>query len=102
MYGIGAGMLGAEDGKAYEAGGSEAFAGFSQSDDEGRGRQLFLLDGLYKDVLSRPLTNDGLRVAHAAKNGQIVILRAHIAGYRFVSSSVHPHVLLLYLKSGLP
>jgi two-component system sensor histidine kinase CpxA len=101
MYATVAPILAAEAAKAYESGGPEAFARFSQSDDEGRARQLFLLDGFYKDVLSRPLTNDGLRVAHKAKNGQLVILRAHIAGYRFVSSSGHPYVLLLYLKSGL-
>src|SRR5260370_27708035 len=101
MYATVAPILADQAAKAYESGGAEAFARFSQSDDKGRARQLFLLDGLYKDVLSRPLTNDGLRVAHAAKNGQIVVLRAHIAGYRFVSSSWHPYVLLLYLKSGL-
>jgi two-component system sensor histidine kinase CpxA len=101
MYATVAPILADQAAKAYESGGPEAFARFSQSDDKGRARQLFLLDGLYKDVLSRPLTDDGLRVAHAAKNGQIVVLRAHIAGYRFVSSSGHPYVLLLYLKSGL-
>jgi two-component system sensor histidine kinase CpxA len=101
MYATVAPILADQAAKAYESGGPEAFARFSQSDDEGRARQLFLLDGFYKDVLSRPLTNDGLRVAHAAKNGQLVILRAHIAGYKFVSSSGHPYVLLLYLKSGL-
>jgi two-component system, OmpR family, sensor histidine kinase CpxA len=101
MYATVAPILAAEAAKAYESGGPEAFARFSQSDDEGRARQLYLLDGFYKDVLSRPLTNDGLRVAHAAKNGQLVILRAHITAYRFVSSSGHPYVLMLYLKSGL-
>lgn len=101
MYATVAPILAAEAAKAYESGGPEAFARFSQSDDKGRARQLFLLDGLYKDVLSRPVTNDGLRLAHAAKNGQLVMLRAHITAYRFVSSSGHPYVLMLYLKSGL-
>jgi two-component system sensor histidine kinase CpxA len=101
MYATVAPILADQAVKAYESGGPEAFARFSQSDNEGRARQLFLLDGFYKDVLSRPLTNDGLRVAHAAKNGQLVILRAHIAAYRFVSSSGHPYILMLYLKSGL-
>src|SRR5882757_8592910 len=101
MYATVAPILADQAAKAYESGGPEAFARFSQSDNEGRARQLFLLDGFYKDVLSRPLTNDGFRVAHAAKNGQIVVLRAHIAAYKFVSSSGHPYILLLYLKSGL-
>src|SRR5712672_4370029 len=101
MYATVAPILADQAAKAYESGGPEAFARFAQSDDKGRARQLFLLDGLYKDVLSRPLTDDGLRVARAAKNGQLVILRAHIAAYKFVSSSGHPYILLLYLKSGL-
>jgi two-component system sensor histidine kinase CpxA len=101
MYATVAPILAAEAANAYESGGPKAFARFSQTNDESRARQLFLLDGFYKDVLSRPLTNDGLRVAHAAKDGQLVILRGQIAAYRFVSPSGHPYVLMLYLKSGL-
>jgi signal transduction histidine kinase len=101
MFATVAPILASEAVKAYETGGPDAFARFSQSDDEGRARQLFLLDGFYKDVLSRPITNDGLRVAHAPKNGQLVILRSHIAAYKFVSPSGHPYILMLYLKSGL-
>jgi two-component system sensor histidine kinase CpxA len=101
MYATIAPILAAEAAKAYESGGPQAFARFSQSNDQGRARQLYLLDAFYKDVLSRPLTDDGLRVAHAAKNGQLVTLRAHIAAYKFVSSSGHPYILMLYLKSGL-
>jgi two-component system sensor histidine kinase CpxA len=101
MYATVAPILAAEAVKAYESGGPEAFARFSQSNGEGRARQLFLLDGFYKDVLSRPVIDDGIRVAHAAKIGQLVILRAHIAAYKFVSPSGRPYVLLLYLKSGL-
>jgi signal transduction histidine kinase len=105
MYATVAPILAAEAVKAYESGGPEAFARFSQSNAENHGglagdRQLFLLDGFYKDVLSRPLTSDGLRVAQAAKNGQLIVLRAHIAAYKFVSASGRPYVLVLYLKSG--
>jgi two-component system sensor histidine kinase CpxA len=100
MYATVAPILAAEAVKAYESGGSEAFARFSQSNDNSE-RQLFLLDGFYKDVLSRPLSGDGLRVAHAAKNGQLVVLRAHIAAYKFVSSSGRPYILMLYLRSGV-
>ena len=101
MYATVAPILAAEAVKAYESGGPEAFARFSQSNVQSHSHQLFLLDGFYKDVLSRPLTSDGLRVAQAAKDGQLIVLRAHIAAYKFVSSSGHPYVLVLYLKSGL-
>jgi two-component system sensor histidine kinase CpxA len=100
MYATVAPILAAEAVKAYESGGPEAFARFSQSNVQTHSHQLFLLDGFYKDVLSRPLTSDGLRVAQAAKNGQLIVLRAHIAAYKFVSSTGPPYVLVLYLKSG--
>jgi two-component system sensor histidine kinase CpxA len=101
MYATVAPILAAEAVKAYESGGPEAFARFSQSNNHNYERQLFLLDGFNKDVLSRPLSNDGFRVAQAAKNGQLLIFRGHIAAYKFVSSSGHPYILMLYLKSDL-
>ena len=101
MYATVAPILAAEAVKAYESGGPEAFARFSQSNDDDSAKQLFLLDGFYKDVLSRRLTNDGLRVAHAAKDGQLVVLRARIAAYKFVSPAGHPYILVLYLKPGM-
>jgi len=101
MYATVAPILAAQAVQAYEAGGPEAFAHFSQSNVDDQERQLFLLDGFYKDVLSRPLTNDGLRAAHAAKDGQLIVLAGHIAAYKFVSSSGRPYILMLYLKSGL-
>jgi two-component system sensor histidine kinase CpxA len=101
MYAMVAPIMAAEAVKAYESGGPEAFARFSQSDNRNSGRQLLLLDGFYKDVLSRPLTEDGLRAAHAAKDGQLVVLRGRIAAYKFVSSSGHPYILMLYMKSNL-
>ena len=101
MYATVAPILAAQAVEAYEAGGPEAFAHFSQSNVDDQERQLFLLDGFYKDVLSRPLTNDGLRAAHAAKSGQLIVLGGHIAAYKFVSSSGRPYILMLYLKSGL-
>jgi two-component system sensor histidine kinase CpxA len=101
MFATVAPILAAQAVKAYESGGPQAFARFSQSNNESRTRQLFLLDGFYKDVLSRPLTDDGLRVAHAAKSGQLIVLRAQIAAFKFVSSSGRPYILMLYLKSGL-
>jgi len=101
MYETVAPILASEAVKAYESGGPEAFARFSQGNGHSNERQLFLLDGSYKDVLSRPLSDDGLRVAQSAKNGQLVVFRAHIAAYKFVSSSGHPYVLMLYLPSDL-
>jgi two-component system sensor histidine kinase CpxA len=99
MYATVAPILAEEAVKAYESGGPEAFARFTQSNDNERERQLFLLDGSNKDVLSRPLSDDGLRVARAAKDGQLIVFRAHVAAYKFVSSSGHPYILMLYLKS---
>jgi two-component system, OmpR family, sensor histidine kinase CpxA len=101
MYATVAPIMAAEAVKAYESGGPEAFARFSQSNVRNHDRQLFLLDGFYKDVLSRPLSEDGLRAAHEARDGQLVVLRGHIAAYKFVSSSGHPYILMLSLKSDL-
>jgi len=82
MYATVAPILAAEAVKAYESGGPEAFARFSQSNGHDYERQLFLLDGFNRDVLSRPLSDDGLRVAQSAKNGQLVVFLAHIAAYK--------------------
>jgi two-component system sensor histidine kinase CpxA len=101
MYATVAPILAAEAAKTYESGGPEAFARFSQSDVHDHERQIFLLDGFYKDVLSQPLPDDGLRLAHAAKDGQLVVLRGHIAAYKFASASGHPYILMLFLKSDL-
>jgi two-component system, OmpR family, sensor histidine kinase CpxA len=101
MYATVAPILAAEAAKTYESGGPAAFARFSQSNRRDRERQLYLLDESYKDVLSRPILKDGLRVAQAAKNGQLLVLRGHIAAYRFVSSSGHPYILMLNMKSDL-
>src|SRR5260221_1609614 len=103
MYATVAPTLAEEAVKAYESGSREAFARFTQSDDSKRERQLFLVDGFNskKDVLSRAVSDDGLRVVRAAKDGQLVVFRAHIAAYKFVSSSGHPYILMLYLTSNL-
>jgi two-component system sensor histidine kinase CpxA len=101
MYSTVAPLVAAEAAKAYESGGPEAFARFSQRRDHDHERQLFLLDGSYKDVLSRPLPDDGLRVAQSAENGQLIVFRGRIAAYKFVSSSGHLYILMLFLKSDL-
>jgi two-component system, OmpR family, sensor histidine kinase CpxA len=101
MYAIVAPILAAEAVRTYESGGPEAFARFSQSDVANHKQQLFLLDGFYKDVLSRPLTSEGLGVAHTPKNGQLVMLRNDIAAYRFISSLGHPYTLMPYFEPDL-
>jgi two-component system, OmpR family, sensor histidine kinase CpxA len=101
MYAVVAPILAAEAVRTYESSGPQAFARFSQSDVANKREQLFLLDGFYKDVLSRPLTSDGLRVARAAKNGQLLMLRNDVAAYRFISLSGRPYILMLYLKPSL-
>lgn len=100
-YDIGAPLLAAEAARVYESGGPDAFARFSQNNIVTYQGKLYLLDGFYKDVLARPITSDGLRVAHAAKNGQVVMLRYDIVAYRFVSPLGHPYILMLYLKPSL-
>jgi len=101
MFATVASILASESVKAYELGGPEAFARFSQGGGTDPDRQLLLLDGAYKDVLSRSLTDEGLRVAHAAKSGQLVVLRGRIAAYRYVSPSGRPYTLLFFIKTGL-
>jgi two-component system sensor histidine kinase CpxA len=101
MYATVAPILASESAKAYESGGPEAFARLSQSTDDGQARKLFLLDGFYKDVLDRTVTDDEIRVAHAAKDGQLVLLRRNMAAYKFVSSSGRPYVLLLSFEHPL-
>jgi len=101
MYATVASILASESVKAYESGGPQAFARFSQGNGNDPDRQLFLLDGFYKDVLSRPLDDEALRVAHAATSGQLVVLRGHIAAFRYLSPSGRPYILLFFIKTGL-
>src|SRR6267154_1145669 len=92
MYATVAPVLAEEAVKVYESGGPEAFTRFTQSDNNKRERQLFLLNGFNsnKDMLSQPVSNDGLQVMHAAKDDQLVVFRTHITAYKFVSTSEHP------------
>ena len=101
MYATVAPILAAEAVNAYESGGPQAFARFTHSNVDDREKRLYLLDGFNKDVLSRTLPSDGLRVARAAKNGQLSVLPNRFAAYKFISPSGRPYVLLLYLKGGL-
>src|SRR6266478_4449512 len=86
MFATLAPLLAAEAVHSYESGGADGFARFSRSHVDDRERHLYLLDGAYHDVLSRPITDDGLNVAHAAVSGHLVVLRSRIAGYRITSA----------------
>ncbi len=101
MYATIAPLLAAEAVHVYETEGPSAFARFSQSNLKDREWSLYLLDGFNKDVLSRPLSDDGLKTARAAKLGQLVVFRGHIAAYKFISGSGRPYVLMLYLRTGI-
>ncbi|MBB5060868.1 signal transduction histidine kinase [Granulicella aggregans] len=100
MYATIAPVLAAEAVRTYEVGGPDAFAVFSQRDFH-QNRRIFLLDGFYKDVLGGSLTDDGLRVAHATRNGQLFMLGRNIAAYKLVSASGRPYILLIYLTKSL-
>jgi hypothetical protein len=62
MFATVAPILAAQAVKAYESGGPQAFARFSQSNDGSRTRQLFLLDGFYKDVSINSLVQPTLEI----------------------------------------
>ncbi|WP_221312901.1 ATP-binding protein [Granulicella aggregans] len=100
MYATIAPILAAEAVRTYEVGGAEAFDRFSQRDGY-QNRRIFLLDGFYKDVLGASLTNEGLSVARAARNDQLVMLGNNIAAYKLVSASGRPYILLIYLRKSV-
>jgi len=100
MYATIAPILAAEAVRTYEVGGAAAFARFSQSSSL-PDRRIFLLDGFYKDVLGGTVTNDGLEVAHAARNSQLYMLGSNIAAYKYVSASGRPYILLIYLTKSV-
>jgi signal transduction histidine kinase len=101
MYATVAPILAAEAVHAYETGGAQGFSRFSQTKVDNAERQLYLLNGFDRDVLSRPISDDGIRVAHAAKVGQLLVLRSNIAAYKVISPTGHPYILMLYMKSAI-
>ena len=100
MYATIAPILAAEAVRTYEVGGAPAFARFSRSSSF-EDRRIFLLDGYYRDVLSSSLTKEGLKVAHAARTGQLYMLGYNIAAYKLVSASGRPYILLIYLTKSM-
>jgi len=82
--------------RAYEANGPQGFATFAKDTVDSNERKLYLLDGSYHDVLGRPVTEDGQRLAHLARMGQVTVFRSHITAYRYVSATGKPYIVLLY------
>src|SRR5216684_888089 len=103
MYASVASMLAAEAARAYESGGPAGFTRFASSLAGDHKSQLFLLDEFNKDVLSRAISRETLRLASEAGKDQLVtkyiLLYERVAAYKFVSSSGRPYTLVLYEHS---
>jgi len=103
MYASVASMLAAEAARAYESGGPAGFTRFASSLAGDHKSQLFLLDEFNKDVLSRAISRETLRLASEAGKDQLVTkyipLYERVAAYKFVSSSGRPYTLVLYEHS---
>ena len=103
MYASVASMVAREAAQAYESGGPEGFARFSNSLAGGHKGQILLLDEFNKDVLSRAVSKDTLRLASEAGKDQLVTthipLYERVAAYKFVSTSGRPYTLVFYERS---
>jgi two-component system sensor histidine kinase CpxA len=106
MYASVAPMLAAEAARAYESGGPAGFTRFANSLAGGHESQLFLLDRSNKDVLSRAISRDTLRLASEVGKDQLVATQSslyeRVAAYKFVSTSGRPYTLVLYEHSTVP
>lgn len=106
VYASVAPVLAAESAHVFESEGPQGFARFASKLVDGRDSQLYLLDGFKKDVLSRPLSKEVLRVANAARDDHLIAtdrsLHVRTAAYKFVSSSGHPYIVVIYEHSNLP
>jgi two-component system, OmpR family, sensor histidine kinase CpxA len=84
---------------AYESGGSQEFEQFAQRLVGKSGVELYLIDGYGKDVLSRPIPSDSLKMVRVARSDGRVLsrygLRSHSSSYKFISPSGRPYVLLV-------
>ena len=100
MYATVAPLLAAEAVDTFETGGAPAFTQFSEHNFSQNQGTLFLLNGFYADVLSRPLPPNGVRVAKQARLGQLTVYGPHLAAYRYISPSGRPYTLLLAMRDG--
>jgi two-component system sensor histidine kinase CpxA len=98
MYASVASMVAAEAARAYESGGPAGFARFANSIAGGHKSQVFLLNEFNKDVLSRAIPRETLRLASEAGKDQLVTkyipLYERVAVYKFVSASGRPYTLV--------
>ena len=100
MYATVAPLLAAEAVDTFEVGGVPAFTQFSEHNFRQNQGTLFLLDGFYEYVLSRPLPPNGVRVAKEARLGELTIFGPHLAAYKCLSVSGRPYTLLLAMRDG--
>jgi two-component system sensor histidine kinase CpxA len=98
MYASVASMVAAEAARAYESGGPAGFARFANSIAGGHKSQVFLLNEFNKDVLSRAIPREALRLASETGKDQLVTkyipLYERVAVYKFVSASGRPYTLV--------
>ena len=94
MFSTVAPLLAAEAVETFEAGGVPGFTEFSKRNQG----TLFLLNGFYADVLSRPVPANGVRIAREARLGQLTIFGPHLAAYKSLSRSGRPYTLLLVMR----
>lgn len=94
--------IAAEAAHAYEFGGPQGFEQFQRGLMGNSEGELYLIDGVGQDVLSRPIPSDSLSIVRSARSdGGIATrygLRSRSASYRFTSASGHPYVLLLHVR----
>jgi two-component system sensor histidine kinase CpxA len=106
MYASVTSMLATDAAHAYESGGAAGFARFANSLARGHKSQLFLLDEFNKDVLSRTISRDTLRLAREAGKDQLVATQSslyeRVAAYKFVAASGRPYTFVLYERSAIP
>ena len=59
---------------SYESGGASGFIHFVEKNNiDDREQTIYLLDSYYKDVLGRPIEDDALYTAKAARLGRVVL-----------------------------
>ena len=106
MYPSLASMVATDAARAYESGGPAGFTRFANGLAGGHTSQLFLLDENNKDVLSRAISRDALRLAKEGGKDQLVVTQSslyeRVAAYKFVSTSGRPYTLVLYQHSAVP
>lgn len=101
MNAVVAPMLAAQAVRSYETAGAAGFEKFAHENVDDQGRRLYLLNGVYQDVLGRPLPEHGFEIAKRVRANQLLFFRNEIAAYRYISSSGRPYTFLLLLNNGV-